>query len=499
MSAPTTTPSFEEARARRPPGDTPEHRRSSRRGPAEHGTGLPYPRAGTSRSVPLEPSLTTTEGPTMTSTCPYSQPAGLSGSAARSDELELLSPARVADPYPAYERLRAEAPVVAVPEHDLWLATTYEACLEVLSDPNRFSSRESLSGRNVFKGHPDAAARLRGGPGYPRVPTLILTDPPAHTRYRKIMQRAFSPAQTVRRLTPAIRDRVDELIDAFADKDSCDFIAEFAYPLPMSVISQVFGFPPDMLETLKKWSDDFISAQAGNISPERVESAAKSTVEFEHYVSELLDERGAAPDLHERQDFLSRLIVEGAGDADTPPLTRQEELSLCQQLLVGGNETTTNLLGNSLHILMGDPALASRLRDDPSMVPGFVEEVLRYKAPLQGLFRVATRDTEVQGVALPAGAKVMVLFGSANRDERTYSPPGFDPDRDNRSNPHLAFGRGTHACMGQSLARREADIAVTRLLERLTDIRPADESPSQPVELFGFHGYRRLDIRFTMV
>ncbi|WP_236792068.1 cytochrome P450 [Amycolatopsis sp. GM8] len=429
----------------------------------------------------------------MTSLCPHLRPAGRS----EPDELELLSPAQVADPYPAYEQLRAQAPLVEVPEHNLWLVTSYSACIEVLGDPDRFSSRESLSGRNVFKGNPDAAARLRGGPGYPRVPTLILTDPPEHTRYRKIVQRAFAPAQTVRRLTPGIRERVDELIDGFADRGSCDFVAEFAYPLPMSVISQVLGFPPEMLDTLKKWSDDFISAQAGNIPPDRVDSAAASTVEFEHYVSALLDERAAAADLHERPDFLSRLIVEGAGDDFVPALTRQEQLSLCQQLLVGGNETTTNLLGNAMHVLIHDLDLAQRLREDPSLVPDFVEEVLRYESPLQGLFRVTTRDTHVQGIALPAGAKLMVLFASANRDENVYSPAGFDPDRDNRSAPHLAFGRGAHACMGQSLARREADLAITRLLQRLSLIEPAHDNPAQPVELFGFHGHRSLAIRFT--
>lgn len=438
----------------------------------------------------------------MTSTCPVGRPAGRSADMTANGppgELELLSPAIVADPYPAYEILRGQAPVVRVPEHDLWLVTTYQACLEVLGDPVRFSSREALSGRNLFRDHAGAAELLRGGPGYPRVPTLILTDPPRHTRYRRVVQRAFAPAQTIGRLTPAIEQIVGELIDGFADRGRCDFVAEFAYPLPMRVISLVLDVPADMRDTLKRWSDDFIAAQAGNVDAGRVNAAAASTVEFEHYISGLLNEHAAAGDLADRTDFLSRLLVEGAGTDTDAPLTRQEQLSLVQQMLVGGNETTTNLLGNAMAVLIERPEWVQRLRHEPGLVPGFVEEVLRFESPLQGLYRVATEGTVVQGVPLPAGAKLMVLFGSANRDEQVYQPPGFDPGRDNRSSPHLAFGRGIHACMGQGLARKEVAIAITRLTQRLTAIRPVPDHPARPVELFGFHGRRSLDIIFTSV
>jgi cytochrome P450 len=265
------------------------------------------------------------------------------------------------------------------------------------------------------------------------------------------------------------------------------------------VISLVLGIPPEMRDTLKRWSDDFIAAQAGNITAERVASAATSTVEFEHYISDLLEERAAAPDLCEQPDFLSRLIVEGAGTEEFAPLTRQEQLSLVQQMLVGGNETTTNLLGNAMSVLLTHPEWAGVLRQDSGLVQDFVEEVLRYESPLQGLYRVAVDDTTVQGVEVPAGAKLMVLFGSANRDEQVYAPDGFDPTRDNRSRPHIAFGRGTHACMGQGVARKEVAIAITRLIKRLDNIQPVPDRPGRPVELFGFHGRRALEITFTPI
>ena len=438
----------------------------------------------------------------MTNTCPNAAgvedvPATHVPEAPRgAHDLELLSPSIVADPYPAYAELRAQGPVVHVPEHDLWLVTTYDACLEVLSDPARFSSREALSGRNLFRDNPEAAAKLRGGPGYPRKPTLILTDPPQHTRYRSIVQKAFAPAKTIKRLVPVMEEIVDELIDAFIEQGHCDFVADFAVPLPMRVVSAVLGMPADMRATLKRWSDDFIAAQAGNIDSDRVHQAAESTREFEHYISDLIDDRASAPDLHDRLDFLSRLVVEGAATDDYPELTRQEQLSLVQQMLVGGNETTTNLLGNAMALLLDNPEWVVRLRNDTALVPDFIEEALRHESPLQGLFRVAADATNIQGVHVPAGAKLMVLFGSANRDEAVYTPAGFDPSRDNRSFPHLAFGRGTHACMGQGLARREVVIAITRLIQRLDDIRMAEGADAEPVALFGFHGRRSLEITF---
>ena len=159
----------------------------------------------------------------------------------------------------------------------------------------------------------------------------------------------------------------------------------------MRVISLVLGIPPEMRDTLKRWSDDFIAAQAGNIDAERVESSAASTVEFEHYISELIDQRAAADDLDDQPDFLSRMIVEGVGSDDVEPLSRQEQLSLVQQMLVGGNETTTNLLGNAMSVLVEYPEWAERLRHDTGLVPDFIEEVLRYEAPLQDLYRVAPR------------------------------------------------------------------------------------------------------------
>jgi cytochrome P450 len=424
--------------------------------------------------------------------CPHHHAA-----TATNGRLDLLSPAVVADPYPAYAELRERAPVVEVPENDLWLVTTHAACLEVLGDPERFSSRESLSGQNRFRDNPEATEVLRAGAGYPRVPTLILTDPPAHSRYRQVVQRALSPAKTVRRLTPQIEAMVDELIDGFAARGSCEFIGEFAYPLPMGVIRTVLGLPPEMLDTMKRWSDDFIAAQAGNIDSDRVAQAAVSTVEWEHYISDQLDARAADPSVEEREDFLSRLVVEGRGDEETPPLSRQEQLSLAQQLLVGGNETTTNLLGNLMVKLACDRAESDRLRDRPDLIPAFVEEVLRYESPLQGLYRVVVHDTEVEGVKLPAGARLMVLFASANRDEDIYGPDAFIGDRDMRADPHLAFGRGVHACMGQNIARREARIAVEKLLARLDDIRPSRDHRREPVELFGFHGLRAFHISFS--
>lgn len=403
---------------------------------------------------------------------------------------QALEPANIEDPYRMYERLRRDAPVAYVPERDLYLVTRYETVLGILADPVTYSSAGSLSSASVFADNPEALQILRQGEGYPRRPTLILTDPPEHKRYREVMQRALDPGATMRALIPKIRDRVNELIDDFTE-GRCEFVRDFAYPLPMMVVSEILSVPREDIERLKRWSDDFIAAQAGNIDRERAIRCAQSTVEFEAYFAPRLRQRQERP----TEDFLSRLV---APPTEGAPLTVQELLSLVQQMLVGGNETTTNLLGSAMHIFLGTDGLWDRLRADPSLLPRALEEVLRYESPLQGLFRQTTTDVVLDGVAVPAGSRLMISFGSANRDERVFEEPGYRADRDNAFT-HVAFGRGAHSCLGQTLARREAVIAFEALLERLVNPRVvADEAPTY-VRLFGFRGLAAFHVEFDDV
>jgi cytochrome P450 len=258
----------------------------------------------------------------------------------------------------------------------------------------------------------------------------------------------------------------------------------------MRIVAALLDVPDNQIDMLKAWSDDFISVQAGNIPEDRIVDAARHTIEFEEYILAKLDSRRKT----KRDDLLGRLVDVPDGEES---LTTQELLNFALQILVGGNESTTNFLGNGMYRLIDTPGLISEIQANPERIPDIVEEILRHDAPLQGLFRVATEDHNFDGIKIPKGAKLMLSFGSANHDEKYYGDADFDPDRDNRSTLHLAFGRGIHACAGQAFARREGVIAFQTLTRRLPDIRLSKTLPSERQTLFSLRGMKQLHLEFT--
>ena len=285
---------------------------------------------------------------------------------------------------------------------------------------------------------------------------------------------------------------IDDLIDGFRERGACEFVSEFAYPLPMRVVAAILDVPDEDIGMLKAWSDDFISVQAGNIADDRIVSAARHSLEFEDFIMRKLQYRREQP----KDDFLGRLVQQPDSEA---PLSLPELVNMCLQVLVGGNESTTNFLGSAVYCVLTTPGLASELRQNPARTPLVIEELLRAEAPLQGLFRVALDDHELGGVSVPRGAKLMLCFGSANRDETYYGDGEFDPNRDNRETMHLAFGRGIHACAGQAFARREGVLAINRLLERLPDLCIAHGKPPVRQKLFSIRGMQELHLEFETV
>jgi len=406
------------------------------------------------------------------------------------DTQTLLTEDALKNPFPIYQALREERPVAYMEDQGFWLITRYDDCDFVLSHPELFSSREAVSSTNAYRNSPEAMAILKRSKAQPRARTLIMADPPEHGRYRTVLQRALSPARTIRELTPRMVAIIDELIDGFCERGACEFVREFAYPLPMRVVAAILDVPDGEIDTLKTWSDDFISVQAGNIPPDRAVSSAHHTLEFEEFVLAKLQDRRD----HPKPDFMGRLVEVIPGEA---PLTAPELVNICLQVLVGGNETTTNFLGSALYRLLTTPGLIDGLCQDPSRIPDLVEEILRADSPLQGLFRIAVEDHDFNGTIVPKGAKLMMCFGSANRDEKYYGDGEFDPVRDNRETMHLAFGQGIHACAGQGFARREAVLALTRLLERLPDISLDETQPAARQNLFGIRGMKELHIWFA--
>lgn len=364
---------------------------------------------------------------------------------------DLFSEAARRDPYPTYDRLRASAPVCHDPTSGLWLVLNYEAVKWVLSDPASFSSRF--------------------GPDW-----MIFADPPRHSKLRGLINTAFTP-RMVAALEPRIREICCDLLDQSTGQTEIDFVGEFAGPLPMRVIAEMLGIPGDDRSRFQRWADAIL-AMSYTIAGAAAEARAATehftavTREMGDYLVDLLASRRANP----RDDLLTRLA---AAEVDGERLTHTEILGFFQLLLLAGSETTTNLISNSVLCLTEHPDQLDRLRVEPDLLPSAIEEVLRYRSPLQWMYRIARRDVEVCGTTVPAGTMVLAVIGAANRDPAVFPDPGrFDIARD--PNPHLAFGHGPHFCLGASLARLEARIALTELLARTTAIKIATGAPWTP-------------------
>ena len=379
---------------------------------------------------------------------------------------DFFDPAVAEDPFEFYAALRREAPVHQVPGLGFYLVSRYALVTEALRNPALFSNRFAAAMQAKVGGMRPQLASI-WAQGYPPVDTLLTNDPPSHTRYRALVTKAFS-ARRVRSMEEAIRALAGELVDGLLRDRTVELVDRFAVPLPLTVIADQLGVPREDLPRFKKWSDDSVAPLGQMISPEREIECARSVVEFQHYFARIGDERRAAP----RDDLISDLVhakVEGER-----PLETGELLSVLQQLLVAGNETTTNLIAAAVKLLIEHPDQLAKLRAQPERIPNAVEEVLRLETPVQGMWRVATEDTELDGVAIPKGAFLMLRYAAANRDESVFPEADrFDVERPN-ARDHLSFGMGIHFCVGAALARAEGAAALATLLSRTRAMRFAD-------------------------
>jgi cytochrome P450 len=400
-------------------------------------------------------------------------------------------------PYPHYAPLRAAGPVWYDAEHDVYVVSRYEDIERVNTQPRLYSNRNpmgptvlaAISGmQRVLAGlEPELAARAgvvmtRGG-------VLFLADPPAHTRHRQILNRALTPT-AVGRLEEAIRGACRELVDAFPTDGRVDLVAAYATPAPIRALALLLDVPSARGADFARWANAINASIGANMTDAQILATIRVQMEFWEFFEQELERRGAAPG----HDLLSTLVA-AARDGD-PPLTRDEMVGFCSQLIGAGADTTTKLISSAMLQLCSRPALLARLRARPADIPAFLEESLRYDAPVQGLFRVATADTELGGVRIPAGAHVWVLYGSGNRDESVYAAPDdLDPDRPGLRS-HLAFGYGPHFCIGAPLARAVARIAFEVLLERSSVIALQDPAFVPVYEpSYVMHGMRTLPVR----
>jgi cytochrome P450 len=376
----------------------------------------------------------------------------------------LFDPSFNADPHPTYERLRTEAPVcrVALPDRgEVWLVTRYADVLEVLRDDVRFSTRSMLSQTGEL---PDLSAGAR------EVMRLFESfmssnDPPVHTRLRSLVQKAFTP-RLVQGMQPYVQSIADQLLDAAEEQAratgdrTMDLIADFAFPLPVTVIMKLLGVPPDRRDDLRRWSQALVRFDR---SPRSAEALAGEIGEFIDYTGQLLDTKRRHPE----DDLLTALV-----DSRNSGLSEMELISMVSLLIFAGHETTTHLIGNGVLALLDHPAEFERLRESPAGIRWAVEELLRYDGPIEIRRRIAVEDVEIGGMHIRRGDIVLVSLAAANRDPACFPVPGeFDIARDD--NHHIAFGRGIHACLGATLARLEVQISISTLLRRMPSLRLA--------------------------
>jgi cytochrome P450 len=382
---------------------------------------------------------------------------------------ETVSPAAVAgfdlrklgaefldNPYPTYRALRELDPIHRMPDGSYFL-TRYEDCLAVYRDTATWSSDKTLDFR------PNLADSLL----YEHHTTsLVFNDPPYHTRVRKLLAPAFTP-RALRALQPRIEALVDRLLEAAARRGEIDLIVDFAAAIPVALIGDMLGIPPDEREPLRGWSLAILGALEPVLSREKFAAGVEAVADFKDYLNTIISGRLRSDD-HDPAEILSKLVGASAFAsvaADGEQLSKLELIHNCIFLLNAGHETTTNLIGNAVDLLIRHPDAMRGLRDHPDVIGPAVEEFLRMESSNQLGNRRAVKDTVLGGAEIAAGTYVHICIGAANRDPGQFT----DPDRlDIRREPnrHLAFGTGIHACAGMSLARMEAQVAIGRLLRR---------------------------------
>jgi len=372
------------------------------------------------------------------------------------------------DPFPWYERMRHRSPVLRDEASGVWMVFGFDDVRTALSDHNRFSSDFS---------------RLSGGDRSGLGASVISTDPPRHRQLRGLVTQAFTP-KAVEALRPRIEEIVDELLDGVEERGELDVVQDLAYPLPVIVIAEMLGIPSADRARFKRWSDDVVAPPSGLDDIE----LTSAHYEMGAYFVELLNKRRGDP----REDLISALL---AAEIEGERLSEIELVGFCMLLLVAGNETTTNLIANAVLCFDQYPAAEAAVRSNLQLLPSAIEEVLRYRSPVQSMFRVTTEPVELSGTVIPQDQQVVAWIGSANRDPAQF--PSADSFQVERSpNRHLAFGHGIHFCLGAPLARLEARIVLAALFERLGELQVDSGTPLEALPGTIVYGVKSLPVTF---
>ncbi|MYL65027.1 cytochrome P450 [Bacillus hwajinpoensis] len=378
--------------------------------------------------------------------------------------------------YEFYENLRKDEPITSIGSsngNNTWLVTTYDDVLELLKRPSFIKDQSKLFSKSARSEEEPLETKIFHH-------MMLDVDPPDHTRLRKLVQPGFNP-KAIKELAPRIEAIADQLIDEMKQKNSADLIDDFAFPLPIIVISELLGVPTEDRDKFRKWSNSIVSA-SDNMEGEFMNDVR----EFTEYLTSLFEKRKADP----QDDLISNLIKH---EEDGEKLSSDELYSMVFLLIIAGHETTVNLIGNGMLALFEHPDQLELLQNDFSLIEGAIEEALRYYSPVDfSTARWAEEDFEFKGVQLRKGDMVLASISSANRDEKKFENPNqFDITR--KPNPHIAFGYGIHFCLGAPLARLEGKIAYEKLLQAFPSIQLAEDPKWR--NMFLLRGLQELKVK----
>lgn len=370
-----------------------------------------------------------------------------------------FDPAFNHDPYRFYAEFR-NAPVAYSTRLEGWLISRHSDVMAVLKDPARFSSRHNLDFPIPLP--PEVLDVM--SQGFPEAAGLFNNDPPGHTRVRSLFNQAFTPRR-IGQMEPQIRALAHELIDRFASVGQADLVAQFAHPLPMTVIADLLGVPREDMVQVKAWHDHSLSLNVPDQSLDAQLAAARSQVAYQHYYAAMIEDRR----MHPRDDLVSAMVHARFEDAE--PFTVPEMITQLIILLAAGHETTTSMISNLVRLLLEHPDQWRAIDAQPNLIAAAIEETIRFEAPVQMEPRVATEDVELGGALIRKGDRVYVMYASANRDTALVDAPDQYNIYRARPNHHVGFGYGIHFCIGAVLARLEGRVALETLRERLPNLR----------------------------
>lgn len=373
------------------------------------------------------------------------------------------------DPQEQFAWMRENAPVYFDEKNGVWGISKYHDLRAISRDPATFSN----------------AGGIR--PDFGPMEMMIDMDDPDHARRRKLVNKGFTPRQ-VRDLEPAVRAACDEIIDAVTEKGECDFVHDIAAPLPMIMIGDALGVKPEDRADLLRWSDDMVSSQSNAASIEALTAAGEAFAAYNAHAMSVIADRRANPG---GSDLMS-ILVNAEVDGDS--LSDGELIHESLLILVGGDETTRHVISGGIAELLRHPDQFNKLKANPDLMPSAIEEMLRWVSPLKNMARQATRDVEFGGQQIAKGQKLLLLYPSANRDEEVFDEPQrFDIER--TPNDHVAFGFGTHFCLGNSLARLELRVMIEKVLERMPNLQIVGDTPLRDANFVS--GYEAMPVTFT--